>query len=75
MNERENASEKMVGICIERVRTREGGRYMYRERTHTRIAMNKRERKHVMATFVISNRRYKLIEFQFVKLSKLIVII
>jgi len=28
----------------ERERTREDGRYMYRERTHTRIAMNKREK-------------------------------
>jgi len=62
MNERENASEKMVGICI--------------ERTHTRIAMNKRENmRRQLLFFVISNRRNKLIEFQFVELSKLIVII
>jgi len=45
---------------------------MHRENAY---AMNNTERKHVAATFVISNRRYKLIEFQFFKLSKLIVII
>jgi len=66
MNERENASEKMIGICIERERTRENGRYMYRERTHTRIAMNKREKicgGNFLSYLIEANRRYKLIEF------------
>jgi len=51
--ERKNASEMMVGI----EREREDGRY--RKRT----AMSKRERKQAAATFVISNRRYKLTVF------------
>jgi len=65
-------------VQCEREHFRKNGRYMHRERerTHTRIAMNERENMlRQLLFFVISNRRNKLIEFQFVKLSKLIVII
>jgi len=63
-------------IQCERKHLRKYGRNMHRERTHTRIAMNERENmRRQLLFFVIYNRRNKLIEFQFVKLSKLIVII